>query len=100
MEIYVVQPGDSVDMIAEQFGVSPQQIIQDNQLIYPYELAVGQALSLAGNQCLIPHDDPLGCIGGLEIICILVCAFTLLGKCALCGDLNAGIFRQTSAGIC
>ncbi len=44
MEIYAVQPGDTVDGIAEQFGVSTQQIIQDNQLIYPYELAVGQAL--------------------------------------------------------
>ncbi len=46
MEIYVVQPGDSVDVIAERFGVSVQQIIQDNQLIYPYELAIGQALLL------------------------------------------------------
>lgn len=44
MEIYVVQPGDTVDLIAQRFGVSAQQIIQDNQLIYPYELAVGQAL--------------------------------------------------------
>ncbi len=47
MEIYVVQPGDSVDLIAEAFGVSAQQIIQDNQLIYPYELALGQALFIA-----------------------------------------------------
>lgn len=44
MEIYVVQPGDTVDSIAGQFGILTQQIIQDNQLIYPYELAVGQAL--------------------------------------------------------
>ena len=44
MEIYVVQPGDTVDFIAGQFDVTAQQIIQDNQLIYPYELAVGQAL--------------------------------------------------------
>lgn len=44
MEIYVVQPGDTVDLIAQRFGVSAQQMIQDNQLIYPYELALGQAL--------------------------------------------------------
>lgn len=47
MEIYVVQPGDSVDIIAEYYGVSAEQIIQDNQLVYPYELAVGQALFIA-----------------------------------------------------
>lgn len=44
MEIYVVRPGDSVYSIAEAFGVSPEQIIYDNQLEYPYSLAVGQAL--------------------------------------------------------
>ena len=44
MEIYVVQSGDTVNEIAAAFGVLAQTIIQDNQLIYPYELAVGQAL--------------------------------------------------------
>lgn len=44
MEIYVVRPGDSVDSIAVALDVDAEQIIFDNQLIYPYELAVGQAL--------------------------------------------------------
>ncbi len=44
MEIYVVRPGDSVDSIAAQTGAGAEQIIRDNQLVYPYELAVGQAL--------------------------------------------------------
>lgn len=44
MEIYVVQPGDNVDAIAKEFGVNVEQIIYDNQLEYPYALAVGQAL--------------------------------------------------------
>ena len=44
MEIYVVRPGDSVDSIAAALDVDAEQIIFDNQLIYPYELAVGQAL--------------------------------------------------------
>lgn len=44
MEIYVVRPGDNVDSIAAEFGVDVEQIIYDNQLVYPYELAVGQAL--------------------------------------------------------
>lgn len=44
MEIYVVKSGDNVDDIALMFGVSAQSIIYDNQLVYPYRLAVGQAL--------------------------------------------------------
>lgn len=44
MEIYIVNPGDSVDSIAAQTGTDAAQIIADNQLIYPYALAVGQAL--------------------------------------------------------
>lgn len=44
MQIYVVQTGDSVDTIAEAYDVSVYQLALDNQLIYPYELAVGQAL--------------------------------------------------------
>lgn len=48
MEIYVVKPGDSVDLIASGTGADVEQIIYDNQLIYPYELAVGQALLIGG----------------------------------------------------
>ena len=44
MSIYVVQPGDNIDEIALNYGVSVGQIIEDNQLVYPYELAIGQAL--------------------------------------------------------
>ncbi|MGN0166464.1 MAG: glycosyl hydrolase family 18 protein [Acetatifactor sp.] len=49
MEIYVVKPGDSVDSIAAELGADSGQIIYDNQLIYPYELAVGQALFIGDN---------------------------------------------------
>ncbi len=44
MEIYVVKQGDTVNSIAASFEVSADTIIYDNQLIYPYQLAVGQAL--------------------------------------------------------
>lgn len=50
VDIYVVQPGDSVDLIASYYGVGAEQIIFDNQLIYPYELAVGQALFIGGGE--------------------------------------------------
>lgn len=48
MEIYVVQPGDSVDAIADKTGTDVTAIINTNQLIYPYRLAVGQALFIPG----------------------------------------------------
>lgn len=44
MDIYVVQPGDTVDRIAEITGADVNSIISTNQLVYPYRLAVGQAL--------------------------------------------------------
>lgn len=44
MEIYVVKPGDSVDSIAQHLDANVEQIIFDNQLEYPYKLALGQAL--------------------------------------------------------
>lgn len=42
--IYVVQRGDTVDSIAAYYGVNVENVIRDNQIIYPYELALGQAL--------------------------------------------------------
>ena len=48
MEIYVVKPGDSVDSIAQALDADTGQIIYDNQLVYPFELAVGQALLVSG----------------------------------------------------
>ncbi len=50
MEIYVVKPGDTVNMIASQFQVDANMIIYDNQLIAPYQLAVGQALLINNGQ--------------------------------------------------
>lgn len=50
MEIYVVQPGDSVNAIADKTGADVTSIINTNQLIYPYRLAVGQALFIPGGE--------------------------------------------------
>lgn len=44
MEIYIVQPGDTVDDIAAAYGINAEAIIYGNQLVYPYPLAIGQAL--------------------------------------------------------
>lgn len=50
MEIYVVQPRDTIDIIASTYGVDTDVLIYDNQLIYPYELAIGQALLIRNGQ--------------------------------------------------
>ena len=47
MEIYVVKAGDTVNSISASYGISAETIIYDNQLVYPYELAIGQALFIA-----------------------------------------------------
>ncbi len=47
MQIYVVQEGDTVDSIANRTGIAVSTIIFNNQLVYPYRLAVGQALLLS-----------------------------------------------------
>lgn len=49
MSIYVVKRGDSVDTIAESQGIPVQSLIFDNQIGYPYRLAVGQALYIREN---------------------------------------------------
>ena len=48
MIIYVVKEGDNVDAIAAAAGVAVDTLIRDNQIEYPYRLAVGQALYIRG----------------------------------------------------
>lgn len=47
MIIYVVKQGDTVNQIAQRYGIPVERIVRINQLPYPYQLAVGQALLLA-----------------------------------------------------
>lgn len=54
MEIYVVQSGDTVDSIAESHGIAVSSVIYNNQLVYPYPLAVGQALLLSSGETSTP----------------------------------------------
>ena len=49
MNIYVVQPGDSVDSIAASQNVPVEALTYDNQIYPPYRLAVGQALYIRGD---------------------------------------------------
>lgn len=54
MKIYVVQQGDSVDTIAQSQGISVETLIFDNQIAYPYRLAIGQALYIGDEES--PED--------------------------------------------
>ncbi len=47
MEIYVVQPGDTIEMIAARFEVSVISLIQYNELDSPYNLVPGQTIVIA-----------------------------------------------------
>ena len=44
LRIHVVRPGESVYSIGQQYRVSPQKIIADNELTNPNRLVVGQTL--------------------------------------------------------
>lgn len=44
MQIHVVTEGETVDAIAQIYGIPEESLIYDNQLVYPYKLAIGQAL--------------------------------------------------------
>lgn len=44
MQIYIVQPGDTLNIIAGYYGVTAAEISYANQIPYPYRLAVGQAI--------------------------------------------------------
>ncbi|MDD3337399.1 MAG: glycosyl hydrolase family 18 protein [Lachnospiraceae bacterium] len=48
--IYVVKPGDTVDRIAQEYNVAAASIAYNNQIPYPYRLAVGQSLFLPGEK--------------------------------------------------
>ncbi len=44
MDIHVVQPGDTMYRLAQQYGVPMERLLQDNQLPDPSQLVVGQAI--------------------------------------------------------
>lgn len=44
MDIHVVQSGDTIYTIADKYGVSATRLIQDNGLIAPYDLVIGQTI--------------------------------------------------------
>ena len=47
MEIYVVQAGDTIDAIANKYGISVEKLITDNALTDPYHLVPGENIIIA-----------------------------------------------------
>lgn len=47
MDIHVVRSGETIEEIAERYGVSVQRIIQDNELRNPRKLVTGEAIIIS-----------------------------------------------------
>lgn len=65
MQIYLVQPGDSVYEIANTFGSSVNDIVQANELETPESIVVGQAIviPIVGHFYFVKSGDSLYTIG-------------------------------------
>lgn len=59
MVIYTVRAGDTIDNIASRYGISADDIAYDNQIPFPYALAVGAALLLTQASYTLTSEDIL-----------------------------------------
>lgn len=59
MVIYTVRTGDTIDNIASRYGISADDIAYDNQIPFPYALAVGAALLLTQASYTLTSEDIL-----------------------------------------
>ncbi|MDF2540804.1 MAG: Peptidoglycan-binding lysin domain protein [Herbinix sp.] len=61
MDIYVVQQGDTIDSIAEKYGVTVEKIVIDNGIEHPDHLAIGQTIVIVypKQTHVVQQDDTL-----------------------------------------
>lgn len=73
MIIHVVQAGETIETIAQEYEKSVESIVQDNQLVNPYNLAVGQAIVIVYPKEVytVQEGDTLGGIADAFHISIL-----------------------------
>lgn len=73
MDIYVVQPGDTINSIASTFGISTERLITDNGLINPNTLVTGQALIILHPKetYIVQENDTLATIADSHNISLL-----------------------------
>ena len=72
MEIYVVKDGDTIESIADNFGVSEEKIIQDNELTNPSQLVPGEMVVIVypSQTHTVLQGESLGSIAALYNISI------------------------------
>lgn len=73
MDIYVVQPDDTINSIALKFDISTERLISDNGLINPNTLVTGQALIILypKRTYIVREDDTLASIAESHDITLL-----------------------------
>lgn len=73
MEIYVLQQGDTIDSIAQKFGISAAKLIIDNGIIMPENLIVGQTLVITYPKQVytIKEGDTLGSIAATYHVTVM-----------------------------
>lgn len=59
MVIYTVRPGDTIDSIAARYDISATDIAYDNQIPFPYALAIGASLLLTEASYTLTSEDIL-----------------------------------------
>ncbi len=76
MEIYVVQPGDTLTSIAQKYNITTDKLINDNGIKIPYQLVVGQTLVIVYPEqvYIVKEGDTLGGIAeshGVTVVQLL-----------------------------
>jgi LysM repeat protein len=67
-QTYIVQPGEWVYSIARKFGIDPDALIAANNLQYPFDLSVGQELTIPASTGGTPEPGSPPLTGGTEYI--------------------------------
>ncbi|NLJ97175.1 MAG: LysM peptidoglycan-binding domain-containing protein [Clostridiales bacterium] len=72
MDIYVVQPGDTIEEIANRYGISVEKLIRDNELQNPDSLLIGQVLVIVhpSKTYRVREGDSLSSIATLNNITV------------------------------
>lgn len=94
MTIYTVKSGDTVDSIAAAYNINADTIIYNNQLSYPYRLAIGQALLLTAGES--PTERQIIITGGYAYPFIR--RFTLTETLPYLNDLFVFSYGFTTTG--
>ena len=73
MDIYIIQPGDNINTIADKYGMTTERLISDNGLINPYALVPGQALVILHPKTtyIVKQGDTLASIAASNEITFL-----------------------------